>query len=178
MKKSIRKISIIAVAFLCASFFSINNLQDKKPVLAMNLYFPHAGDVSLKDQNLSQLFALGVEESFKCYHCGLKALFQDYTFPSAIDLLNLIRCHPQYKGTITTNELLTHKVETTVTKKGTTFFLYECAIDNEPHFYLSHPKGLRHFAIKHSNEIAYLENGSYPYYPNLDYLIRCTTQWS
>lgn len=47
MKKSIRKISIIAVAFLCASFFSINHLQDKKPVLAMNLYVPHAGDVSL-----------------------------------------------------------------------------------------------------------------------------------
>jgi hypothetical protein len=178
MKKSIRKISLIATAFLCTSFFAINHVQNKKPILTIQFSFPHAGNLSLKDRNLSQLFALGAEESFKCYHYGLKTLFQDYTLPSATDLLNSIRCHPQYKGTITTNELLTHNVETTVTKEGSTFFLYEYTMDEESHFYLSHPKGLRHFTVKCSNEIAHIENGVSPRYPGLDYLIDCTASWS
>ena len=179
MKKSIRKISLIAAAFLCTSFFAINHVQDKKPILTMQFSFPHAGDLSLKDQNLSQLFALETEGGLKCYHYGLKTLFQNYTLPSAMDFLNSIRCHPQYKGKITTDALLTHNVETTVTKEGPTFFLYEYTTDHEPHFYLSHPKGLRHFTIKHSNEIAYLENGMQRQsYTCLDSFIRCTTQRS
>lgn len=178
MKKSIRKISLIAAAFLCTSFFSINHLEAKKPIVSVMIYSSHPGDLSLKDQNLSQLFALEAQEGLKCYHYGLKTLFQDYTVPSAADLLNSIRCHPQYKGTITTNELLTHNVETTVKKEGPTFFLYEYTMDHKPHFYLSHPKGLRHFTIKHLNEIAYIENGGFAYHPNLDHLIHCTTRWS
>lgn len=178
MKKSIRKISLIAAAFLCTSFFAINHMQNKKPILTMQISFPHGEGLSLKDQNISQLFSLGKGESFKCYHYGLKTLFQDYTPPSAAGLLNSIRCHPQYKGIITTNDLLTHNVETTVTKEGSTFFLYEYTMDHKSHFYLSHPKGLRHFTIKHSNEIAHIENGLLSYYPDLDHLIGCTLQWS
>jgi hypothetical protein len=173
MKKSIKKISIIAAAFLCTSFFSINYTSTKKPLANINHYVPKGRTQSQKNLNLSHLFALGSEENLRSYHYGKSLLVQDYHSPSEADLLDSIRSHSQYKGLLSQDQLLTHNVA--VPNEENDFFIYEHALNNQPHFYLSHAKGLRHFTVKNCGDSASLTNGMTKNYPNLDSLILCTT---
>lgn len=169
MRKSIKKISLIAAAFLCTSLFGyIHHFVRTFKVYSHH----HVRNIPLNGKTFSRYFALETHENLNCYHCGLKQLFSDYTPPSAADLLHSIRSHPQYRG------FITHDTNLSTPEESSTYFLYEEILNNEPHFYLSHANGIRHFTVSQSSPNASLRNGTLKKYPYLNHFIHCTISLS
>ncbi|MCB1083849.1 MAG: hypothetical protein KDK61_06030, partial [Simkania sp.] len=88
--------------------------------------------------------------------------------PTPQDQLKAIRSHSHFEGYLTQSEALKF-----FKNKNRTYFIFEEKGRKEPHFYLAHSGGLRHFTVD-TSEVSGLDNGYVYRYPYLENFIQST----
>ncbi|MCB1116279.1 MAG: hypothetical protein KDK71_07410 [Chlamydiia bacterium] len=166
MKKTLLKIACIAA--LSLSTLSAWSQDFSLRTCTFSLNTTMSDEAKQASGKFSCLEALGTLENLKAYHLGLRALFPDHHIPTPQDQLKVIRSHSHFEGSLTQPEALQLFMN-----ENRTYFIFEEKGRKEPHFYLAHSGGLRHFTVNPA-DISGLDNGSVIVYISLDLFIRST----
>ncbi len=166
MKKTLFKIAFVAVISLSV----VHRVQASVNLSPFD-FFKSAevlGSVSKKARHFSRFLAMGTQENLKAYHLGLETLFAGYRIPSAQDLFDSIRSHSNFLGFLTENEAVDR-----LSGASNSFVIFEEKNGAEAHFYIVHPKGIRHFNV---NGIGFagLDNSEGIQYPSLASFLEST----
>lgn len=166
MKKNLVKIACIAALSLSTLSAWSQNFSLRTCNFSLNTTM--SNEVKQASGKFSRFEALGTLENLKAYHLGLRALFPDHHIPTPQDQLKAIRFHSHFEGYLTQSEALQ-----LFKNENRTYFIFEEKGREEPHFYLTHAGGLRHFTVNPA-DISALDNGSVLVYISLDPFIRST----
>ena len=171
MKALLMKIGLIA-----ATIWSTHCIGLMPSLLPFPKTISHVAPsaVPKKKKIFSQYLALETNENLKAYHLGLQTISKRHLIPNFAVLLETILSHSHFCGVMTTEQgiELFHQ-------SALPFLIFQDQKSgSQPHFYIAHPRGLRHFTINTlgigNDAMASLDNGVTHRYPSLNHFINST----
>ena len=175
MKKTLFRITIVGALILSTHLgYSSNTNVSSLKERGFHFSWPQINEQTKGENAYSPMFALNTAENLKAYHLGLQFLFPNHVIPTGSDMMDAIRSHALFCG------FLSQEEGSNLFKNGQHPFLIfeEKDCNDMSHFFVAHPKGLRHFTINSTEMggkvVLSLNNGNPRNYPKLGYFLECT----
>lgn len=182
MKYTMLKIGVFAACCIGGNTTYSQELSSKasiKKLLERSCFFASQEVHAIKKNvHCAPMIGLSNYQALNTHHYGLRFLKNDYQIPKELDQIRAIRSHFSYLGK-SSYPLTRSEIVTQLEKSSHSFFIFEMEIQKQPHFYLVHPQGTRHFTsirshMQNGEMIASLKNGDGSYYPDLSCFFRST----